>query len=56
MVIDIRQKTNGSGGCISLFNCAYWSDYTDENERLFLGNLAKFYFKSIHYVKTLYRS
>ena len=53
MVVDIRKRVIGSSGCTSLFNCQFWSDFTDENERLLLGSLGYFYFRSIHNVKTL---
>ena len=48
MVVDIRKYLCST----YLFNCQFWSDYTDENERFFLGSLQQFYFKSIHNVST----
>merc|ERR1712228_338817 len=46
MVIDILNKKISA----PLFNCQYWSDYTEENERLFIGSLQAFTFESIHHL------
>merc|ERR1712228_665654 len=46
MVIDILNKKISA----PLFNCQYWSDYTEENERLFIGSLQYFTFESIHHL------
>ena len=49
MVVDIRRRDTIS----TLFNCRFWSDFHDENERFFLAALTIFEFKSIHNVPTL---
>ena len=48
LVVDIRKDVSST----SLFNCQFWSDFTEENERFFLGSLQGFVFKSIHSVST----
>ena len=49
MVVDIR-KYNYSP--ISVFDCRFWSDFTEENERLYVGSLHEFFVKTIHNVST----
>ena len=48
MVVDVRKRYTG----VSMFNCQFWSDFTDEKERFFIGSLTNFQFKSIHNVST----
>merc|ERR1712228_727818 len=38
------------GISIPLFDCSYWSDCTNENERFFIGSLHEFTFETIHYL------
>ena len=49
MVVDIRKYDVSP---VSVFNCRFWSDFTEENERLYIGSLHKFYLKTIHNVST----
>ena len=35
LVIDIRNTR----AAIPMFDCQFWSDYTEENERFFIGSL-----------------
>merc|ERR1712228_473401 len=46
MVIDILNMKSA----IPLFDCSYWSDFNNENERLFIGSLQQFTFETIHYL------
>ena len=46
MVIDILKMKAG----IPLFDCSFWSDFTNENERFFVGSLQYFTFETIHYL------
>merc|ERR1712228_794992 len=46
MVIDILKEK----GSIPLFDCSFWSDFTNENERFFIGSLQHFTFETIHYL------
>ncbi len=46
-MVDIWNANNG----IYLFDCSFFSDYTDENERFFIGGLQFFQFRSIHHMK-----
>merc|ERR1712228_1098314 len=46
MVIDILNDKVAT----PLFDCSYWSDFTNENERLFIGSLQPFTFETIHYL------
>lgn len=34
LVVDIKNM-----GAIPMFDCQFWSDYTEENERFFIGSL-----------------
>ena len=36
---------------VDLFDCSFFSDYTDENERFFIGGLQYFEFLTIHHIK-----
>lgn len=47
LVVDIWNSGTG----IYLFDCSFFSDYTEENERLFIGGLQVFYFISIHHIR-----
>ena len=49
MVVDI-QKRDFSAAIV--FNCQFWSDFTEENERFYLGCLGQFHFKTIHNIST----
>merc|ERR1712228_130669 len=46
MVIDILNQK----AAIPLFDCSFWSDFTNENERFFIGSLQRFTFETIHYL------
>merc|ERR1712228_283073 len=46
MVIDILNIK----ASIPLFDCSFWSDFTNENERFFIGSLQRFTFETIHYL------
>merc|ERR1712228_622045 len=46
MVIDILNQK----AAIPLFDCSFWSDFTNENERFFIGSLQHFTFETIHYL------
>ena len=46
MVIDLLN----TGGAAPLFNCQFWSDFTEENERFFIGSLQEFNFDTIHHL------
>merc|ERR1712228_806915 len=46
MVIDILKEYIS----IPLFDCSFWSDFTNENERFFIGSLQRFTFETIHYL------
>lgn len=46
MVIDIINDKAAT----PLFNCRFWSDFTDENERFFIGSLIHFDFVTIHHI------
>ena len=46
MVVDIRNTKTDT----RLFNCSFFSDFTDEKERLFIGGMGAFEFLSIHYL------
>merc|ERR1712228_883176 len=46
MVIDIINTKIA----IPLFDCSFWSEFTNENERLFIGSLQYFIFETIHYL------
>merc|ERR1712228_402520 len=46
MVIDILNTKIS----IPLFDCSFWSDFTNENERFFIGSLQRFTFETIHYL------
>merc|ERR1712228_772957 len=46
MVIDILNDKVAT----PLFDCSFWSDFTNENERLFIGSLQPFTFETIHYL------
>lgn len=50
MVIDIINNKKGQ----YLFNCQYWSDFGDENERFFIGSLQSFGFLTIHDIALKY--
>merc|ERR1712232_1461169 len=39
-------------GTYSMFDCQFWSDYTEENERFFIGSLEPFQFESIRHMST----
>ena len=41
-----------AGGSKKFFNCPFWSDFADEDEKLFLGGLIDFTFGSIRNIKT----
>eukprot|EP01083_Nonionella_stella_P138499 421452_1 len=43
IVIDIRR----GAGATPFFNCVWWSDYSNENERFLLGGLTGFTFLTI---------
>ena len=47
LVVDIWNRKLG----VYLFDCSFFSDYTDENERFFIGGLQQFSFISIHHMK-----
>ena len=49
MVVDIRKYKHSSN---VFFDCTFWSDFTDENERLYIACTGNFYIKSIHNVST----
>lgn len=42
-------RTNGSN---RYFNCPFWSDFADEDEKLFIGGLQDFIFETIRNIKT----
>merc|ERR1712173_380243 len=48
LVVDIR---NGKMN-IPMFDCQFWSDYTEENERFFIGSLKQLTFQSIRHMTT----
>eukprot|EP01084_Bolivina_argentea_P304658 526206_1 len=43
IVIDIAR----SNGATAFFNCVWWSDYSNENERFFIGGMTLFTFLTI---------
>eukprot|EP01084_Bolivina_argentea_P262051 443058_1 len=47
LVVDIRNNNKG----IYLFDCSFFSDYTEEQERFFIGGLKKFKFLTIHHIR-----
>eukprot|EP01084_Bolivina_argentea_P213989 363322_1 len=47
LVVDIWNNNAGN----YLFDCSFFSDYTDENERFFIGGLQYFEFITIHHMK-----
>ena len=42
MVVDIRKYEYSP---MTVFNCQYWSDFTDENERFYIGSIHYFFSK-----------
>merc|ERR1712130_196095 len=46
LVIDIRNTR----AAIPMFDCQFWSDYTQENERFFIGSLQQLEFESIRHM------
>ena len=42
----------GKLGANSFFDCVFWSDFADEDEKLFIGGLQVFFFKTIRNIKT----
>ena len=48
LVVEIQ----GRGGVNSFFDCPYWSDFTDEDEKLFIGGLQEFGFGTIRNIQT----
>ena len=49
MVVDIRKYKDSQN---VVFNCRFWSDFTEENERLYIACTGVFFIKSIHNVST----
>ena len=48
LVVDIMNMK----AKIPMFDCQFWSDYTEENERFFIGSLQRFSFQSIRHMIT----
>ena len=42
----------GKGSALSFFDCPFWSDFADEDEKLFIGGLQLITFGSIRNIKT----
>ena len=47
LVVDILNPKNAH---IPMFDCQFWSDYTEENERFFIGSLQQYQFLTIRHM------
>ena len=46
LVVDILREEIS----LPLVDCSFWSDFTEEDERFFIGSLQTFTFKTIHHL------